>query len=382
MSKLGRWDDALATVDDMWGGMVRYGGTTTFEVYRPSWNAILGRNDPVPNSQSGIVSLCHPWGAGVVKWLSTDILGISPTKPGFETYSVKPHLGTKLGWVAGTMPTPHGDIRFRYDCLTGKGQLTSPIGTVAQIGIPMAGRSVSQIRINGQVVWDGTFHAVEGISPRGQEDDFFVFELAKSGQYDIETTYFPGRTKTIPSKEVYPARLVKQDMKTSGNWGGVYGHDGHILCGYLPGGKDVLELPAYVESVDFFRAFPKAGRPDSTTWATSTDDARSLASDSRNVTARTASCISNSDQTMSLTIKLRDRNKHRIALYFVDWKSQGSRQVVEVMDAETLRQIAPVSMVKDHAKGEYLVFECDRSVKFRFNKIRSELVTLSGVFFD
>jgi len=44
--------------------------------------------------------------------------------------------------------------------------------------------------------------------------------------------------------------------------------------------------------------------------------------------------------------------------------------------------LAPVSMVRNHAKGLYLVFECDRSVKFRFDKIRGELVTLSGVFFD
>ncbi len=71
---------------DMWGGMVRYGGTTTFEVYRPSWNEILGPNDAVPGASCGAVSLCHPWGAGVVKWLSEEVLGIVPTTPGFKTY--------------------------------------------------------------------------------------------------------------------------------------------------------------------------------------------------------------------------------------------------------------------------------------------------------
>ena len=382
MGMLGKWDDALTTVDDMWGGMIRYGGTTTFEVYRPTWNSILGKNDPVPNAQCGIVSLCHPWGAGVVKWLSEGVLGISPRSPGFEKYDVRPHLGTKLTWVSGVTPTPHGDIKFRYDCSTGKGQLTSPTGTLARLGVPRAGRSVDQIRINGQLVWDGNFHAVDGISPRGQEDDFLLFELAKPGQYDIQTTYFPGRTKTIPSKEVYPARLVKQDMKTSGNWGGVYGHDGHILCGYLPGGKDQLELPSYVESVDFFRAFPKAGRPDSTVWETITSSQIALSRDRQNGLERTASCVSNTDQTMSLGIKIKDKKKHRIALYFTDFKNSGSRQAVEILDGETMQLLAPVSMVRDHAKGLYQVFECDRSVKFRFDKIRGELVTLSGVFFD
>ena len=382
MSRLGKWDDALTTVDDMWGGMIRYGGTATFEVYRPTWNSILAKNDPVPNSQSGITSLCHPWGAGVVKWLNEDILGISPTSPGFEKYDVKPHLGTKLNWVSGTTPTPHGEIKFRYDLAKGIGQLISPKGTVAQLGIPEAGRIVKQIRINGNLVWDGEFHEFTGIKPRGIADGFFNFDLPNPGQYDIQTTYFPGRIKTIPSKEIYPAKLVNQDFKTSGNWGGVYGRDGFILCGYLPGSKDKLELPSYVESVDFFRAFPKAGRPDSTVWEASTSNPIALAPDPQNSKNRTASCISNSDQTMSLAIKMKDRKKHRIALYFADWKNQGSSQAVEILDGETMQLLAPVSMVKNHAKGVYLVFECDRSVKFRFNKIRGSIVTISGIFFD
>ncbi|MEI7987224.1 MAG: alpha-L-rhamnosidase C-terminal domain-containing protein [Armatimonadota bacterium] len=385
MSRLSKWDDALTTVDDMWGGMIRYGGTATFEVYRPTWNSVLAKNDPVPNSQSGITSLCHPWGAGVVKWLNEDILGISPKYPGFDEYYVKPHLGTKLNWVSGTTPTPHGDIKFRYDVTTGKGQLISPKGTVARLGIPMAGRSVTQIRINGKLVWDGDayeFDEFDGIKPGGQRDEFFMFTLTKPGQYDIQTTYFPGRIKTIPSKETYPARLVKQDFQTRGNWGGIYGRDGHILCGYIPGSKDKLELPSYVDSIDYFRAFPKAGRPDSTVWEASTSNPVALAPDRQNSPNRVASCVSNSDQTMTLAIKIKDRKKHRITLYFADWKNLGSSQAVEILDGETMQLLAPVSIVKNHVKGVYLVFEYDRSIKFRFNKIRGPLVTLSGVFFD
>jgi hypothetical protein len=142
-----------------------------------------------------------------------------------------------------------------------------------------------------------------------------------------------------------------------------------------------VNLPAYVESVDFFRAFPKNGRPDSTIWA-KTSDVRALASDSQNSPERTASCLSNSDQTMTMTLKLRGHQKRRIALYFVDWTQEDCRSAVELFDAETLRIIAPVSLVSDHIKGKYLVFEVDRSVKFRFDKIRGSLVTLSGVFFD
>jgi hypothetical protein len=85
---------------------------------------------------------------------------------------------------------------------------------------------------------------------------------------------------------------------------------------------------------------------------------------------------------MSVAIRVTDSGKHRIALYFVDWEKRGTRSAVELFDADTLRMIAPVSLVRGHAGGVYLVYECGGPVKFRFNKVRGELVTLSGIFFD
>lgn len=38
LASLGAYDRALHTVDDCWGGQLRYGATTFFEVFRPSWN--------------------------------------------------------------------------------------------------------------------------------------------------------------------------------------------------------------------------------------------------------------------------------------------------------------------------------------------------------
>src|SRR5208337_2694344 len=93
MSAMNRTDDALSSIKDCWGGQLRYGGTTFFEVYDPSWHGFLRQNDAVPNSQCGCTSLCHPWSAGVVKWLTEETLGIKPTSPGFRTYTVCPHLG-------------------------------------------------------------------------------------------------------------------------------------------------------------------------------------------------------------------------------------------------------------------------------------------------
>ena len=85
---------------------------------------------------------------------------------------------------------------------------------------------------------------------------------------------------------------------------------------------------------------------------------------------------------MTFSVWFKNPAKHRITLYFVDWKKSGSRSDIEMFDADTLGMIAPVSMVKDHQNGLYLTYETKQSTKFRLNKIRGELVTLSGIFFD
>lgn len=44
--------------------------------------------------------------------------------------------------------------------------------------------------------------------------------------------------------------------------------------------------------------------------------------------------------------------------------------------------IAPVKIVNRHAGGTYVVYTYDKSVKFRLNKVRGDIVSLSGLFFD
>lgn len=228
MARGNRHDDALCSVRDMWGGMVKYGGTTTFEVYRPSWNSVIGPNDAVPNSQSGIVSLCHPWGTGVVKWLNEEILGIVPTSPGFTTYGIRPHLGRTLTRVSGSTPTPLGAIRASFDTVTGACEVTAPAGTVGRIGIPKAEKTITRISVNGQLAWDGAFHAVSGLGGASQDSDFVYFSSVQPGSYAMSVAY-DGKTPAYREPpEEYAARFIKQDTTTAGNWGGVYGKDGYV----------------------------------------------------------------------------------------------------------------------------------------------------------
>jgi len=382
LGRLHKWDDALCSIRDMWGGMLDYGGTTPFEVYRHSWNRVIGSNDPVPNTQCGITSLCHPWGAGVVKWLSEEVLGVVPTAPGFTRFRVAPHLGGSLTHVAGVVPTPHGEIRFKFDQKSGQGSLSVPQGTVWTLGIPKGGRTITTLSLNGVTVWDARTKAASKSTSTHEDPDFLYLDGLLAGEHSFVASYVGTVASYQESKEVYAAKLVKRDTQTGGDWGRSYGRDGYVLCGYRADGSDQQMLPDYVQSIDFFRAFPHSGRPDPMKWSASTTDRRALASDRKNEPGRAATCLSNSDQTMTATIQVKGVHKYRIALYFVDWDGQGQQTAVETFDANTLRMIAPVAVVRGHRGGCYLVYEYDRSVKFRFDKIRGNTVTVSGLFFD
>ncbi len=382
MARMGRHDDALSSIRDMWGGMVKYGGTTTFEVYRPSWNEVVAPSAAVPNAQCGIVSLCHPWGAGVVKWLNEEVLGIVPTQPGFKTFDILPHPGRTLTQLSGETPTLHGPIRASFDLTSGACSVTAPPGTLGRVGIPKTEKSIASITINGKLAWDGAYHAVPGIGGASQDAQFVIFTAVQPGTYAITVAY-TGKTPAYNEPEVkYAAEAIKQDTTTGGDWGGVYGNEGYVLCNYHGDGRDEKSLPAYVTSLEYFRAFPKNGVPDPTLWATATSDKRALAPNPRNSPTRNAACYSNNDQTMSVTIGIDGKRDYQVALYFVDWAAKGSRMAVEMFDAATLNLIAPVKIINNPSGGAYLVYKYNQSVKFRINKVRGDIISLSGIFFD
>ena len=382
MAQVGNYDEALSSVRDMWGGMVKNGGTTTYEVYRPSWNDVIAPNEAIPNGQSGIVSLCHPWGAGVVKWLNEEVLGIAPTLPGFKTYDILPHPGRSLTQVSGETPTPLGNIAASFNFTTGSCSISAPKGTIGRIGIPKIERSIASITINGKLAWDGVYQVVEGIGGAYEDAEFVYFTAVQPATYSI-AIHYTGKTPVYqePASK-YAAKVAKLDTATGGNWGRIYGKDGHILCNYDGDGRDRKSLPAYVKSIEYFRAFPKNGLPDPTVWNSGTTDKRALAADVQNSPERKATCYSNSDNTMTVTIGTDGKKEYQVALYFLDWEQKGNRMTVEMFDAENLDLIAPVKIVKNHAEGAYLVYKYDKSVKFRINKVRGDSVSLSGIFFD
>ncbi|WP_165500336.1 alpha-L-rhamnosidase C-terminal domain-containing protein [Pedobacter psychroterrae] len=383
---MNKYDDALSSIRDLWGGQLSYGGTTFFEDYRPSWNAVVSKNGPVPSNQCGFTSLCHPWGAGVTKWLSEEILGIKPTSPGFATFDIIPNLGRTLTSVSGTMPTPKGEISASFNVSTGICSVSVPQGSTGRIGIPKVEKKISTIKVNGKVIWDGKFHSTGSISGSSEDSSFIYLKTAQAGEYKIVVTYIGSTPRYLELEEKFAASFVGQDSTTRGNWGGVYGKDGYVLCNYNGNGEDKQSLPSYVSSISYYK-IKGNGLPLNTIWAESTPDTRAPSPDSTNSLSRVAACLYavDADQigyTFTSTISLKTERDYSVSLYFLDWDKKGREIAVEMFDAATSKLIAPVKIVKDCVGGAYLTYSYHKSAKFRINMVRGDNATLSGVFFD
>ncbi|HEV2453477.1 MAG TPA: alpha-L-rhamnosidase C-terminal domain-containing protein, partial [Verrucomicrobiae bacterium] len=385
MGRMGWTDPALQTVLDDWGGQIKYGGTTFFECYLPSWNAIIPQNGPIPANQAGYTSLCHPWSAGCTRWLTSYVAGIQPTAPGFATVDITPHLGRLLTRVAADAPTPHGIIHWSFDARRGRAELVIPEGVTARVGIPAAGRTIDSIRINGRQSWptpltagtdeQGNQMFKKGDEAYGQGDSVYFPGLAP-GRYSFNIRYSGKAPAYVPQPLVYPdpVNVRNQDDTTHGNWGGVYGKDGYLLLGYDGDGTNREQLPPYVQSVTV-----RSGK--FTQWATDISDGRALASNDRNEGARNAAAFYR-DWTVLVDIRLKQPHPFRVAAYAVDFDHKDRQEAADIYNLPALTLAAPTQAVRDYQDGKYVIYDCHDSVRLRFDNVRGPNAVVSGIFFD
>ncbi|HZF63805.1 MAG TPA: alpha-L-rhamnosidase C-terminal domain-containing protein [Chitinophagaceae bacterium] len=379
MARMGKYDDALHSIKDVWGGQIRYGGTTFFEVFRPSWNSILAKNDAPPNGQAGYTSLTHPWSSGVVKWLSEETLGIKPLEPGFKTFEIIPHLGESLTWVKGSTPTSAGTISAEFNTSTGLSTFIIPPNTFAkQVCIPLGGSIAKSVFLNNKLIWQAG-KSINGNDFKVSGNSFCLNNL-KPGNYACKIIYRkiikPAIVKEL--EWVYPINSVKQDSLTSGNWKTKYGSDGFILFNYKGNNQHFQQLPAYITSFTVKKAanlhlnLPEIG--DKVLVTPEAND--------RHFGAIITQDPEPTLQTMTIDLDVKDSQKRRLALYFLDWDSNGRRSAVEIFDLKTLKLVAPVQPIREYQSGKYLVFDYEGSLRIRVNHVRGENAALCGIFFD
>jgi alpha-L-rhamnosidase len=377
LGRMNKYDDAISSIKDCWGGQIRYGGTTFFEVYRPSWNSILAKNDPPVNNQCGYTSLTHPWSAGVVKWLSEEVLGIKPLSPGFKTFEIVPHLADGLTNVKGATPTLQGSIDAEFDMVKGVAIITIPEGTMAKrIGIPIGKNELKTMLLNNRLIWNGS--AAGKAHKLISADGYIYVDDLIPGRYTFKFTYkTPYKSvKVKPLPWDYAINSFKQDSTSNGQWKGKYGADGLMLFSYFKAGEHLKKLPQYVDSVVLQRGKNVyADIAANGVLKDTTDAPHALGS---LATQDPIACL----QTMTLDVKVNDTKQHQIAIYFLDWNKAGRNSAIEIFDLKTLNLLAPVQMVKSYQHGKYLVFNYSGSIRLRVNQVRGENAAISGLFFD
>ena len=223
---------------------------------------------------------------------------------------------------------------------------------------------------------------MSGIGGAGEDADFVTLTAVQPGNYEFLVSYEGTTRPSVDAIEVFPVRFVGEDTATQGNWGRKYGTDGYVLPNYEGAGKDVRVLPAYVTSVVY-----DPERCANTAWTTNTTDIRASARDRSNSGIRSAAAIYTKDpvptyQTMFADIAISGTHDYTMALYFLDWDNTTRRVGVQIVDPQTLKQLAPVKVVRDFHAGKYLIYKYNRSVRVRIDTIKKPNATLSGIFFS
>jgi hypothetical protein len=112
---LGRRQWALDFMRWYWGGMLKRGARTWWELFDPA----------VPEAQLFVGSRCHGYGTSPNGFLISEVAGVRPANPGFTTIFFSP-LTAGLKWVKAKIPTMYGQIVVEWEMKKG-GQLHSVI---------------------------------------------------------------------------------------------------------------------------------------------------------------------------------------------------------------------------------------------------------------
>ena len=107
MGMLGHFDFIENKIRSYWKGMMDLGATTVWEEYDPK---LSGADHYQMYGNKYGKSLCHAWGASPIYLVGRYFLGVTPTAPGFETFEVKPYLGS-FDYIEGTVPMKDGEVK-------------------------------------------------------------------------------------------------------------------------------------------------------------------------------------------------------------------------------------------------------------------------------
>ena len=186
-------------------------------------------------------------------------------------------------------------------------------------------------------------------------------------QVNQRTSYWLTFADVIPTNEAVSAAatFIKVDATTKGNWNSVYGSDAVVIPG------DVPSYPQYASVI--------LTGEGAHVWAPSTDDPRAVARTGGS--ERTAAAWYTST-SFTFDINLVDGKNHEVALYCLDWDTNGTRkqriEVIRVADDEIL----DTRTVSSFQGGQYLVWSLKGHVQVRVTLLSGANAIASAILFS
>jgi hypothetical protein len=174
----GQADSAIDEIKRLYGWMAGHDPGTT------DWEGIGAGGSLY---EGGFTSAAHGWSTGVLPALTNDLLGATPTGPGFSTWTVQPHPGT-VTWAKGQLPTPHGALDVSWTSGAGGRSfdltVDSPARTTGDVSVPVKD-SKAQVRVDGRVVWNaGSAHG----SHATLADGYLTLHGVQGGHHTVTVT--------------------------------------------------------------------------------------------------------------------------------------------------------------------------------------------------
>jgi len=225
----------------------------------------------------------------------------------------------------------------------------------------------------------------------------------------------------------YPVPLVSIDNTTSGSWESKYGSKGFVFFNYTSTGPpqegksstvDLKHLPqeisavwapgGHAENSNNYEPTYKVERglcaPDGSfkpppngkvtsgwsscafVWDLQSDDHRVL-SPPRFLQKNTSSNVSwikdgviasgisanGWKGSFHIDVKIKEGSEAmNVTLYFLDYERWGARQLIKVMDLDTMQTVSPMHMVEGFSEGVYVTYTTRASLRFRIHQVHSE----------
>jgi hypothetical protein len=165
---------ALDQIRRMYGWMASHDPTVTF------WEGI-GTGGSM--YEQGFTSAAHGWSTGVLPALTNFVLGVTPTGPGFQTWTIKPIPGD-VTWARGVVPTPKGPLSVYWTMEESSVlfdlQIQVPAGTLGDVSVPVYDEN-SEVTLDGKQVWQGKAKKGSGASFA----DGYVTVPVQSGNHEL-----------------------------------------------------------------------------------------------------------------------------------------------------------------------------------------------------